>query len=150
MMDVFSCLLACLPFHCRFESVIFTVPPVLAPLLGAMYVRSYGRKAGIMLGCIIMLIGQVSQLGPCTCASSAQHSTVQRDALWAVAVYHCCVADAVLCGLGQAVPRWCAWHCRKEVAWAKPCSCPVAHLLLIPDTPILTAAHKCLAVWCRF
>jgi hypothetical protein len=64
MVGVFPCLPACLSLGCRFESVIFTVPPVLAPLLGAVYVRSYGRKAGIMLGCIIMLIGQVSQVGP--------------------------------------------------------------------------------------
>lgn len=44
---------------CRYETIIFIVPPVLAPLLGAVYVRSYGRRSGIMLGCCIMLVGQV-------------------------------------------------------------------------------------------
>lgn len=45
----------------RYEAFIFLVPPVLAPLLAAMYVRHFGRKSGIMLGCGIMLLGQVSR-----------------------------------------------------------------------------------------
>jgi hypothetical protein len=54
-----------LPAVCRYETIIFIVPPVVAPLLGAVYVRSYGRRSGIMLGCCIMLVGQVR---PAHCA----------------------------------------------------------------------------------
>jgi hypothetical protein len=32
----------------------------VAPLLGAMFVRLFGRRVGIMLGCAIILAGQVS------------------------------------------------------------------------------------------
>lgn len=44
---------------CRYESFIFIVPPAVAPLLGAVYVRRFGRRSGIMLGCVIIIIGQV-------------------------------------------------------------------------------------------
>lgn len=44
---------------CRYEFTIATVPPVLAPILAAVFVNYRGRKAGIMLGCVLMMIGQV-------------------------------------------------------------------------------------------
>lgn len=44
---------------CRYESFIFIAPPAIAPLLGAVYVRRFGRRSGIMLGCVIIIIGQV-------------------------------------------------------------------------------------------
>jgi hypothetical protein len=45
---------------CRYEGVIGTVPGVVAPLLAALFIQHFGRRAGIMLGCVMIIVGLVS------------------------------------------------------------------------------------------
>jgi hypothetical protein len=47
-----------LPGLSWYESVIEMLP-LLAPLLGAGFVQSRGRKMGVMLGCVMAIVGQV-------------------------------------------------------------------------------------------
>lgn len=48
-----------LPGQSWYESVIELLP-LLVPLFGAGFLKKWGRKMGIMLGCSLAIIGQVS------------------------------------------------------------------------------------------